>query len=110
PPHSSLSSCSLPPPALPSFPTRRSSDLGSAFILFTSWIASTVSAFGTSPLISKGILYSLTALRAKTLNAVVIVIPISAQNASNRSEEHTSELQSRFDLVCRLLLEKKNNE
>src|SRR5699024_12680776 len=26
---------------------------------------------------------------------------------SRRSEEHTSELQSRFDLVCRLLLEKK---
>src|SRR5437868_12781781 len=26
-----------------------------------------------------------------------------------RSEEHTSELQSRFDLVCRLLLEKKKN-
>src|SRR5437868_10348007 len=26
---------------------------------------------------------------------------------SPRSEEHTSELQSRFDLVCRLLLEKK---
>src|SRR5207249_9790577 len=26
---------------------------------------------------------------------------------SERSEEHTSELQSRFDLVCRLLLEKK---
>src|SRR2546428_2841802 len=26
-----------------------------------------------------------------------------------RSEEHTSELQSRSDLVCRLLLEKKNN-
>src|SRR5437868_11445231 len=26
---------------------------------------------------------------------------------SSRSEEHTSELQSRFDLVCRLLLEKK---
>src|SRR5699024_130488 len=25
-----------------------------------------------------------------------------------RSEEHTSELQSRFDIVCRLLLEKKN--
>src|SRR5699024_11749809 len=25
---------------------------------------------------------------------------------SSRSEEHTSELQSRFDLVCRLLLEK----
>src|SRR5699024_11927676 len=28
---------------------------------------------------------------------------------TSRSEEHTSELQSRFDLVCRLLLEKKNN-
>src|SRR5699024_8554957 len=27
--------------------------------------------------------------------------------AARRSEEHTSELQSRFDLVCRLLLEKK---
>src|SRR5699024_11781134 len=30
------------------------------------------------------------------------------QAKSDRSEEHTSELQSRFDLVCRLLLEKKN--
>src|SRR5699024_11952231 len=29
------------------------------------------------------------------------------QFRSTRSEEHTSELQSRFDLVCRLLLEKK---
>src|SRR5699024_12305767 len=29
---------------------------------------------------------------------------------SERSEEHTSELQSRFDLVCRLLLEKKKNK
>src|SRR5207249_12073303 len=27
-----------------------------------------------------------------------------------RSEEHTSELQSRFDLVCRLLLEKKKTQ
>src|SRR5699024_740464 len=32
---------------------------------------------------------------------------VSGTNNS-RSEEHTSELQSRFDLVCRLLLEKKN--
>src|SRR2546428_4964952 len=30
------------------------------------------------------------------------------QHAGQRSEEHTSELQSRSDLVCRLLLEKKN--
>src|SRR5437868_9937203 len=28
----------------------------------------------------------------------------------HRSEEHTSELQSRFDLVCRLLLEKKKTQ
>src|SRR5438132_10808355 len=28
---------------------------------------------------------------------------------ADRSEEHTSELQSHSDLVCRLLLEKKNN-
>src|SRR5699024_12797592 len=28
-------------------------------------------------------------------------------NLARRSEEHTSEFQSRFDLVCRLLLEKK---
>src|SRR5437868_9169098 len=32
--------------------------------------------------------------------------PAAARNLG-RSEEHTSELQSRFDLVCRLLLEKK---
>src|SRR6266704_1597535 len=31
------------------------------------------------------------------------------EGARARSEEHTSELQSRFDLVCRLLLEKKKN-
>src|SRR5699024_11801273 len=31
-------------------------------------------------------------------------------NPTDRSEEHTSELQSRFDLVCRLLLEKKKKE
>src|SRR5699024_12128545 len=32
---------------------------------------------------------------------------IKVSNCAWRSEEHTSELQSRFDLVCRLLLEKK---
>src|SRR2546429_3358480 len=31
-------------------------------------------------------------------------------SASTRSEEHTSELQSRLHLVCRLLLEKKKNK
>src|SRR5699024_12804861 len=32
---------------------------------------------------------------------------IGQYEMNDRSEEHTSELQSRFDLVCRLLLEKK---
>src|SRR2546421_6996884 len=32
----------------------------------------------------------------------------SQTSVLQRSEEHTSELQSRSDLVCRLLLEKKN--
>src|SRR5438874_4728122 len=34
---------------------------------------------------------------------------VIATSSSPRSEEHTSELQSRRDLVCRLLLEKKKN-
>src|SRR5699024_10817461 len=32
------------------------------------------------------------------------------EDLKSRSEEHTSELQSRFDLVCRLLLEKKKKK
>src|SRR5438067_8586711 len=35
--------------------------------------------------------------------------PRCSRKRAPRSEEHTSELQSRFDLVCRLLLEKKKN-
>src|SRR5438034_7790300 len=34
---------------------------------------------------------------------------LAMTNAATRSEEHTSELQSHSDLVCRLLLEKKND-
>src|SRR6201989_3684711 len=34
----------------------------------------------------------------------------TASLLAGRSEEHTSELQSRRDLVCRLLLEKKNTQ
>src|SRR5690606_41201375 len=37
-------------------------------------------------------------------NTEIILIKV---NRTNRSEEHTSELQSRENLVCRLLLEKK---
>src|SRR5699024_11475297 len=35
---------------------------------------------------------------------------INENPIETRSEEHTSELQSRFDLVCRLLLEKKKKQ
>src|SRR5260221_5865627 len=35
--------------------------------------------------------------------------PHQPQTSEMRSEEHTSELQSHSDLVCRLLLEKKKN-
>src|SRR5699024_12310302 len=36
--------------------------------------------------------------------------PAGSDARTHRSEEHTSELQSRFDLVCRLLLEKKKKK
>src|SRR6266568_6025483 len=35
--------------------------------------------------------------------------PCMRASSADRSEEHTSELQSQFHLVCRLLLEKKKN-
>src|SRR2546422_5288759 len=35
--------------------------------------------------------------------------PVVVERPLERSEEHTSELQSRLHLVCRLLLEKKNH-
>src|SRR5207249_8070752 len=41
------------------------------------------------------------------INQVRFVLMLAENWCGDRSEEHTSELQSRFDLVCRLLLEKK---
>src|SRR5690349_23864495 len=40
----------------------------------------------------------------------VVVVAFEALVGAQRSEEHTSELQSRRDLVCRLLLEKKKKK
>src|SRR5437867_8005890 len=37
-----------------------------------------------------------------------VLLAIAQDLKERRSEEHTSELQSPYDLVCRLLLEKKN--
>src|SRR5699024_12706461 len=70
-------SCSGDHPELHSFPTRRSSDL-----------AVEEAENGSHAL------YKIVGQKADLMFMF-------------RSEEHTSELQSRFDLVCRLLLEKK---
>src|SRR5437868_11214447 len=54
---------------------------------------------------------SLQQMEELPINIHWMVVQIKAATylqAYQRSEEHTSELQSRFDLVCRLLLEKKN--
>src|SRR2546422_8936044 len=42
--------------------------------------------------------------------STAVECPHSATSSPSRSEEHTSELQSRLHLVCRLLLEKKKNQ
>src|SRR5438874_13835359 len=71
---------SADPRALHSFPTRRSSDL------WTHAIAQLVFR------------RQMTTAEAHRLH----------RDFDDKSEEHTSELQSRRDIVCRLLLEKKN--
>src|SRR5690242_21419292 len=57
------------------------------------------------------------AMRAAEADESVSVVLIDGAGPSfcsgydiTRSEEHTSELQSHVNLVCRLLLEKKNND
>src|SRR5206468_12377103 len=77
--------CSADHRALHSFPTRRSSDLAPASWWSPTW-CSTSSSTARS-----------------TANS-------NSPYSNSRSEEHTSELQSRSDLVCRLLLEKKKHE
>src|SRR5690606_41924910 len=78
--------------ALHSFPTRRSSDLTEEDLL---------EAAGRA---------DLDPLTARELRVVGLGAPVPALAgclARARSEEHTSELQSRENVVCRLLLEKK---
>src|SRR5699024_12366501 len=79
--------------ALRSFPTRRSSDLRGPLRP-----VGQPRPRGDADLAAAG---AVTALRRGP------VLTPRASAAQPRSEEHTSELQSRFDLVCRLLLEKK---
>src|SRR5207244_12005027 len=81
-----LLSSSSPPRALPSFPTRRSSDLHRLRELF----------FHLSRTLNIDLQHHIESLLPRFLQPL-------------RSEEHTSELQSPDHLVCRLLLEKKKN-
>src|SRR5438105_14272500 len=46
---------------------------------------------------------------ADAMSKELVVASANVFTAAVRSEEHTSELQSRVDLVCRLLLEKNKN-
>src|SRR5204863_9292155 len=86
---------------LHSFPTRRSSDLihmwaaRGASLNEADWLV-----FDLDPAKGKGI--------EQAIDAAIIVRRLLDNLHLPRSEEHTSELQSRRDLVCRLLLEKKN--
>src|SRR5204863_9641444 len=95
--------CSGDPRDLHSFPTRRSSDLampgaGTA----SSQPRHTGSAFSAAA----GCDPSARPVR----RAAITNAPTWKRSPSARSEEHTSELQSRRDLVCRLLLEKKKTK
>src|SRR5690554_8119373 len=69
--------------------------------LFRSWVAAIVAMLAVATL------ETLQALRR--CKPGVDVLALLTMAGSLRSEEHTSELQSRPHLVCRLLLEKKKN-
>src|SRR5207249_6491884 len=99
--------CSRALPSLHSFPTRRSSDL---IIVVTVLVQERNLG---------DLLKGWRRLRRPTLEAAgsaAELRPAKIEEATqqggriHRSEEHTSELQSRFDLVCRLLLEKKKKQ
>src|SRR2546430_4079235 len=48
--------------------------------------------------------------RSSSTSSSLIVCFLCRSHAADRSEEHTSELQSQSNLVCRLLLEKKKTD
>src|SRR5699024_12577575 len=79
----------------PAFPTRRSSDLASGYFYESD---STLQARGLQG-----------ADRGAAGHGRARVERLAVGRRPRRSEEHTSELQSRVDLACRLLREKKKN-
>src|SRR5699024_11757368 len=89
-----VSSCICDHLDLHSFPTRRSSDLKGLF-----WIVGIMTFY---------LLYSLVGVHYNTPKAIFYDFFIQIKPFIE-IEEHTSELQSRFDLVCRLLLDKKQS-
>src|SRR5207248_10113251 len=96
--------------ALHSFPTRRSSDLLADFGVGYALAAVTSRQIFFTRILRPSGLHRMLALDRSAPPA----LHHSAQQphlakcrvTRNRSEEHTSELQSPYDLVCRLLLEK----
>src|SRR5690606_39704082 len=98
-----LFSCSRDHPDLHSFPTRRSSDLQmeSAFDAFSRH-EERLRALSLRPSAYVRRQIRFTPYPTEDVGWVI------AQ--AGRSEEHTSELQSRENLVCRLLLEKKKHK
>src|SRR5436190_21354105 len=63
------------------------------------------------------VLHSFPTRRSSDLTALYEIVPVGGPRTADdlrygaqRSEEHTSELQSHSDLVCRLLLEKKKKK
>src|SRR5207249_5092546 len=61
----------------------------------------------TSTAVSREVVASCARAKPSMRRGRPSVSPPRTIHSNRRSEEHTSELQSRFDLVCRLLLEKK---
>src|SRR5205085_8885213 len=95
--------------ALLSFPTRRSSDL---IIMIRSASASRYFQpvglkFCVSQTFQEGLKVPTVCGTARIAAAKMIGITPAMTTLSGRSEEHTSELQSQSNIVCRLLLEKK---
>src|SRR5699024_11995848 len=90
--------------ALPSFPTRRSSDLS-----YPSWHDLLTALYCTCKPATAGTAVSPYTVKSSSRSVDPTAVMVDTAETSFRSEEHTSELQSRFDLVCRLLLEEKNS-